>query len=74
MAMEYLVVLFPRQRRVKINGEFMGSTNKKLEIEGGPYEVTLGPPNNFDPEKIDIDLGNTSSLKPMTVEFTETGQ
>jgi len=72
--MEYLVVLFPRNRRVKINGEFMGATNTKLEIEGGHYTVTLGPPNNFTPEKYDIDLRNTASLMPMVVEFQEINQ
>ncbi|MEW6714514.1 MAG: PEGA domain-containing protein [Nitrospirota bacterium] len=71
MAKEYLVVSFPRKRRVMINGEVMGTTNKKLELESGPYEVTLGPPNNFAPEKLSIDLCNTSSLTPMIVEFGE---
>jgi len=69
VAKEYLVVLFPRNRRVLINGEFMGNTNKKLELESGPYEVTLGPPKNFTPDKYDIDLRNTSSQMPMVVEF-----
>jgi hypothetical protein len=73
MAKEYLVALFPRTRRVKINGEFMGTTNQKLELEGGLYEVTLGPPNNFTPEKHAVDLCNTSSLMPMIVEFGEGG-
>ena len=71
MPKEYLVALFPRSRRVMINGEFMGTTNTKLELESGPYEVTLGPPKNFTPEKYDVDLVNTSSLKPMIVEFVE---
>lgn len=71
MAKEYLVVLFPRQRQVLINGEFMGMTNKKLELEGGQYEVKLGAPQNFTPPKHDIDLVGTSSLMPMTVEFKE---
>jgi hypothetical protein len=69
MAKEYLVVLFPRNRRVMVNGEFMGTTNKKLELESGLYEVTLGPPVNFIPEVHDVDLRNTSSLMPMIVEF-----
>lgn len=68
---EYLVVLFPRSRRVMINGEFMGTTNKKLELESGIYEVTLGRPLNFTPEKCDVNLRNTSSLMPMIVEFAE---
>ena len=71
MAMEYLVVLFPRSRRVMINGEFMGITNNKLELESGAYEVTLGPPQNFTPEKNNVDLRNTSSLMPRVVEFAE---
>ena len=73
MAYEYLVVLFPRSRRIMINGEFMGITNTKLELERGRYEVTLGPPKNFIPEKHDVDLRNTSSLMPMTVLFEEDG-
>jgi hypothetical protein len=67
------VALFPHSRRVMINGEFMGTTNKKLELESGNYDVTLGPPNNFTPEKFDVDLRNTSSLTPMIVEFEEAG-
>jgi hypothetical protein len=73
MAKEYLVALFPRNRRVMINGELMGATNKKLELESGLYEVTLGPPKNFTPEKHDVDLRNTSSLMPRIVEFVEAG-
>ncbi|MEJ2659866.1 MAG: PEGA domain-containing protein [Desulfobacteraceae bacterium] len=73
MAKEYLVALFARKRRVMINGQFMGTTNVKLELEGGPYEVTLGPPMNFTPEKHSVDLQNTSSLTPMIVEFEESG-
>ena len=65
------MALFPRTRRVMINGQFMGITNKKLELDSGPYEVTLAPPKNFTPEKHKIDLRNTASLTPMIVEFEE---
>ena len=71
MTKEYLVVRFPHNRPVMINGEWMGTTNTKLELEGGIYEVTLGPPKNFTPEKHDIDLCNTSSLMPLSIEFGE---
>lgn len=71
---EFLVVLFPRKRRVMINGEFMGDTNKKLELESGFYKVGLGPPRNFTPEQHDIDLCNTSSLMLLIVEFGEGGR
>lgn len=69
--MEYLVVLFPRQRRVMINGQFMGNTNKRLALEGGTYTVSLGPPQNFKPEQQEIDLRNTSALTPLMIEFEE---
>ncbi len=68
---EFLVVLFPRKRRVMINGEFMGNTNKKLELEKGLYDVTLGPPENFTPQNHEVDLCNTSSLMPLIIEFEE---
>ena len=71
MAKEYLVALFPRSRRVMIDGEYMGTTNKVLELECGPYEVTLGPPQNFTPEKHCVNLHGTSILMPMIVEFKE---
>ena len=70
MAKEYLVVLFQKNRRVKINGEYNGITNTKLELESGLYEITLGPPANFAPEKKNIDLTNTTSLRPMLIEFS----
>lgn len=68
---EYLEVLFPHRRSVLINGESMGETNMLLELEGGKYEVTLGPPQDFTPAQQQIDLRNTSALTPKHVEFKE---
>lgn len=68
MPYEYLVVLYPSQRRVKLNDEFMGQTNTILEIERGEYNVTLGRPMNFEPEEVQpVDLRNTSLLRPRTI-------
>ena len=69
--MEYLVVLFPRSRRVKINGEFQGRTGELIELEGGKYTVSLGPPSTFRPASRTVDLHNTSALAPMTIRFEE---
>lgn len=71
MPYEYLVVLFPRRRRVKVNQEFMGYTNFLLELQGGRYEIALGPPQNFTPKMREIDLRNTSRITPMIVEFKD---
>ncbi|HAY21636.1 MAG TPA: hypothetical protein DCY27_05625 [Desulfobacterales bacterium] len=52
-----------------LNGEPMGETNVKLELEGGSYEVTLGPPPDFKPEKHQIDLRHTAASRPLRIEF-----
>ncbi len=70
MPYEYLVVLYPNQRRVKLNDEFMGQTNTIIEIERGEYDVTLGLPINFTPEVQQVDLRNTSVLRPRTIAFS----
>jgi uncharacterized membrane protein len=73
MAFEYLVILFPRSRRVKLNGEYSGKTNRLMEIEGGKYNITLGPPENFEPDAHDIDLRGTSAQSPKIVTFRDRG-
>ncbi|MCX5892138.1 MAG: hypothetical protein NTW80_04050 [Deltaproteobacteria bacterium] len=68
---EYLTVSFPHQREVLINGESRWETNKLIDLEGGEYEVTLGPPPDFTPTQQQIDLRNTSALTPLRIEFKE---
>jgi hypothetical protein len=68
---EYLEVLFPHRRIVLINGLSMGETNMLLELEGGTYEVKLGPPQDFTPAQQQIDLRNTSPMTPKQIEFKE---
>ncbi|MFI5330436.1 MAG: hypothetical protein ACHQ2F_05290 [Desulfobaccales bacterium] len=68
---EYLTVSFPHPREVLISGESRGETNELLSLEGGEYEVTLGPPPDFTPALQKIDLRNTSALTPLSIEFQE---
>lgn len=67
--MEYLVVRFPRLRRVRIDGEFQGRTDELIELEPGRHTVTLGPPANFTPAEQVIILKQTSPLDPREVTF-----
>ena len=69
--MEYLVAHFVRSRLVRVDGEFMGRTEQLLELERGRHEVTLGHPPNFDPEKITVNLRNTTEFTPREVRFEE---
>lgn len=67
--MEYLIVHFPRSRRVKIDDEFNGRTEDVIEIEAGKHVVSLGPPYNFTPDEQTIILKDTSSLESREVSF-----
>jgi hypothetical protein len=67
--MEFLIVHFPRSRRVRIDDEFNGRTEELIEIEAGRHVVTLGPPDNFTPEERTIILKDTSELEPREIDF-----
>ena len=69
MLMEYLIVHFPRRRRVKIDDEFNGYTEELIEIEAGRHVVSLGPPYNFTPDDRAIILKDTSELDPREISF-----
>ncbi len=68
---EYLVVSFPQRRKVLLNDEPDGYTNELLPLEGGKYKVSLEPPSDFTPTEQEIDLRNTSAMKPREIEFEE---
>ncbi|MCP9463870.1 MAG: hypothetical protein NNA25_03635 [Nitrospira sp.] len=68
--MEYLLVHFPRSRRVLIDDEFNGRTNELIELEAGRHTVSLGPPyDNYEPDAYTVILKNTSVLDPREVTF-----
>lgn len=67
--MQYLKVRFPTRRRVKIDDEFNGYTNKLIEIRGGPHDISMGSPKNFKPRVRKVTLRNTSPLRPKIVSF-----
>jgi hypothetical protein len=67
--MEYLVVHFPRSRRVMIDDEFNGRTEDVIELEAGKHVVSLGPPSNFTPDQRTIILKDTSELQPREISF-----
>ncbi|MCP9438980.1 MAG: hypothetical protein NNA20_04125 [Nitrospira sp.] len=67
--MEYLLVRFPRSRRVRIDDEFNGRTNELIELEAGRHTVSLGPPYTYEPDEYTIILKNTSALDPREVTF-----
>ena len=67
--MEYLIVHFPRSRRVKVDDEFNGRTDELIELEPGSHVVTLGPPDNFTPYERSLVLKETSEIEPREISF-----
>lgn len=71
--MEYLLVHFTGSpsRRVKIDGSFNGRTETLIQLQAGTCTVTLGPPANFTPPEITIELKDTAELAPREVTFAK---
>lgn len=67
--MEFLIMHFPRSRRVLVDDEFNGRTEDLIELEAGRHVVSLGPPYNYTPEERTIILKDTSELEPREVSF-----
>lgn len=67
--MEYLVVHFPRSRRVNVDGEYHGRTEELIELEAGTHTVTLDPPPDFRPPELTVVLQDTSPLTPSEATF-----
>jgi hypothetical protein len=71
--MEYVVVSFPTDRIVYIDGEQNGRTNKSLRVDAGSHEFDLGPFKNYEPESQVVVVSGTTVLDPQEIAFTKTG-
>lgn len=67
--MQYLLVTFPEQRALIIDGIEQGMTNEVLELEEGTHTTTLTGPSDFDPEMREFILRRTSELNPKVIRF-----
>jgi len=68
---EYIKVVFCRDKKVLIDGKACGATNLVLEIEAGTHTICLEAPVDFQPAEINIvlDSNQTSSLMPKEISF-----
>lgn len=67
--MEYIIVKYPTNRFVYIDGEKGGVTNDKLRVEAGTHEIELGNLKNYKPVLQEVELEGTTVLQPMEIEF-----
>ncbi len=67
--MEFVVVRFSESRQVYINGNPSGFTNDTLEVEEGHHRFTLEGPMNYQPESIEVAVGETTVISPLEITF-----
>ena len=65
--MEYVVVSYPDDRDVVVDGQVAGKTNNTLMIEAGHHVFELGEPQDYEPLSVERAVENTTSLSPLIV-------
>jgi len=69
--MEHVIVKYPKERPVYIDGKQNGKTNEILRIGTGIHVFDLGEPKDYTPDEIEITVADTSSIEPLEIEFKE---
>ncbi len=71
--MEYVVVQYPEERDVHMDGQIAGRTNKTLMVEQGHHVFDLGKPDDYEPASQEVAVQNTTALSPHIVPFSHKG-
>jgi hypothetical protein len=66
--MEYVVVAYPTQRTVRIDGEDAGFTNETLRVERGHHLFDLGAPLNYRPSSVEKTVKDTTVIEPLVID------
>ena len=68
--MGWVRVHYPQQRRVLVDGEDLGNTNRLIYIGvDGTHTFSLAPPPDFKPKSIRRRVVNTSRPQPLELTF-----
>ena len=67
--MEFLLVVYPEDREVQIEGVEAGLTNHLITLSPGKYTISLAPPRDFFPDEQEVLVQGTSPLDPKEVVF-----
>jgi hypothetical protein len=67
--LEYVIVTFPTDRIVYIDGEKNGQTNLVLELNAGTHTFDLGPFENYRPGSRKVVVEDTTMFEPRVVAF-----
>ena len=67
--MEYVIVIYPTNRFVYIDGEKGGITNDVLRVSEGTHEFDFGNLKNYKPESQEVVVQGTTVIKPLEIVF-----
>ncbi len=67
--MEYVIVRFPTDRLVYVDGEESGYTNEPLPVDAGTHRFELGHLQNYRPASRTVLVEDTTVLEPLEVRF-----
>lgn len=71
--MEFVIVTYPTNRFVYIDGEQNGKTNDSLRLDAGSHLFDLGPLKNYEPESQTVVVSDTTVLDPLEIIFKKKG-
>lgn len=66
---EYFRVQYIEQRNVFVDGVKMGRTNRRIEIGGGTYAISMGSPRDYRPQWQLATIIDTFADEPLIVIF-----
>lgn len=69
---EYVKVIFPTRRIVRVDGEGAGYTNRPFQVETGHHTFDLGPKKNYSPDSLTVNVIGTMPDEPMIIIFSRT--
>ena len=69
--MEFVVISFPTERFVYIDGKQNGRTNKSVRVDAGSHLFDLGSLKNYEPESQIVVVSGTTVLDPKEIVFTK---
>jgi hypothetical protein len=66
--MEYVKITYLIDRKVRIDGQVAGFTNRTLMVERGHHKFDLGDPADYSPRFVDRDVQQTTGLSPLIID------
>ncbi len=67
--MEHVVVSYPENRKVHVDGVLMGRTNEVLALTAGAHVFSLSGLKDYDPAKINSVVVDTQPIEPLVIRF-----